>query len=75
MDWEEDNNNDEYYVPIQTRSGRIIFKPNSFGQSAAIALGLLTCQCNAFLQPSQPGAIETIKNELANVSIFKATMD
>ena len=41
MAWEGDNDNDEYYVPIQTISG----------------------------------SIEKIKNELANVSIFKATMD
>ena len=47
---EGDNDNDEYYVPIRTRSVRIIFKTNIFGQAAAIALGLLTFQCNAFLQ-------------------------
>ena len=64
MDREGDNDNDEYYIPIQTRSGRRIFKPNSFGQSAAIALGLLNFQFNAFLQNSRPGSIETIKNEL-----------
>ena len=51
-----------YYVPIQTRLGRIIVKPNSFGQADAIALVLLTSQCNAFLKTSWPGSIETIKN-------------
>ena len=72
---EGDNDNGEYYVPIQTRLGRIIVNPNGFVQSSAISLGLLTFQWNAFLQTSRPGSIETIKNELANVSIFKATMD
>ena len=52
---EGDNDNDEYYILIQTRSGRRINKPNRFGQAAAIALGLLTFQCNAFLQNSRPG--------------------
>ena len=46
-----------------------------FLQAAAISLGILTCQCNDFLQNSRPGLIETIKNELENVSIFKETMD
>ena len=55
--------------------GRIFVTPNSFGQAAAIALGILTFQCNTFLQTSRPGSIETIKKELSNVSIFKATMD
>ena len=62
MAQEGDNENDEYYVPIQTRSGQIIVKTNRFGQAAAIALGLLTCQCNAFLQNLRPISIETIKN-------------
>ena len=69
------NDIDEYCVPIQTRSVQRIVKPNNFEQEAAIALGLLTFQSNAFLQHSQPSSIETIKNELANVSICKATMD
>ena len=47
---EGDNDNDEYYVPIQTRLGRRIVNPNCFGQSAAISLGLLNFQFNAFLQ-------------------------
>ena len=72
---EGDNYNDEYYVPIKTRLVRRIFKPNSFVLADAIELGLLTCQCNSFLKTSRPGPIETIKNELENVSIFKATMD
>ena len=63
MDREGDNDNDKYYVPIQTRSGRRIVKPNCFGQAAAISLGLLTFQCNTFLQTLQPGSIDTIKNE------------
>ena len=75
MDREGDNDNDEYYGPIQTRSGRIIIKPNIFGQSSAIALGLLTFKWNYFLKKSRPCSIETIKNELANVSIFKSTID
>ena len=50
MDREGDNDNDEYYVLIQTRSGRIIVKLNRFGKAAVIALGLLNCQCNPFLQ-------------------------
>ena len=49
---EVDNDNDEYYVPIQTRLGRIFVTPNSFGQAAAISIGILTCQFNAFLQTS-----------------------
>ena len=57
------NENDEYYAPIQTRLGRRIVKPNSFGNVAAISIGLLTCQCSAFLQTSRPGSIETIKCE------------
>ena len=72
---EGDNGYDEYYVPIQTRLGRIIVNPNRFGQAAVISLGFLTFQCNSFLQNSQPGPIKTIKNELENVSIFKSTMD
>ena len=75
MTLEGDNDNPEYFVPIQTRSGRRIVKPNRFGQAAAISLGILTFQCNAFLKTPRPGLIETIINELANVSIFKATMD
>ena len=72
---EGDDDNNYYYVPIQTRSGRKIVKPTRFGQATAIALGLLTCQCSEFLQTSRPGSMETIKNELANVSIFKATIN
>ena len=75
MAWEGDNYNGEYYVLIQTRSGRKIVKTNRFGQAAVISLGLLTFQLNAFLQNSRSGSIETIKNELENVSIFKAIMD
>ena len=59
---EVDNDNDEYYVPIQTISGRIIVKPNRFGQASEIALGILTCQYNAFLKTSGPSSIETIRN-------------
>ena len=40
MDREGDNDNDKYYSPIQTGSGRRIFKKNRFEQAAAIALGL-----------------------------------
>ena len=47
---EGDNDNDKYYVPIQTRSDWIIVKSNRFGQESTIALGILTCQCNAFLK-------------------------
>ena len=68
---EGDNDNDKYYVPIQTRSVRRIVKPNRFVQAATIALGILTFQCNAFLLTSLTGSIETIKNELSNVSILK----
>ena len=75
MTREGNNDNDEYYVPIQTRSCRIIVNIDPFVQAATIALGLLTFQFHAFLQNSQPGSIETIKNELENVSIFKSTMD
>ena len=63
MYWEVDNDNDEYYVPIQTRSGKIIVQPNRVVQEAAIALGILTCQINILLQTSWTGSIETIKNE------------
>ena len=75
MDREGDNYNDEYYVRIKTISGRRIVNQNCFEQSAAIALCILTCQCIAFLQTSRPGSIETTKNELANVSVFNATID
>ena len=68
---EGDNGNDEYYVQIQIKLFRIIVKPNRFGQATAISLSFLNCQCNDFLQTSWPGSIETIKNELANVSILK----
>ena len=57
MAWEGDNENYEYYVPIQTRPGQRIVKPNRFGQSTAISCVLLTSQCNAFPQTSQPGSI------------------
>ena len=70
MAQEGDNGNNEYFVLIQTRLGRGIFKPNHFVQVSEIAIGLLACQCNNFLQASRPGSIETIKNELANLSIF-----
>ena len=63
MDQEGDNENYEYYEPIQTRLGRRIVKPNRFGQEDAIEIGILNCQCNAFLQNSWLGSIETIKNE------------
>ena len=72
---EGDNENDEYYVPTHTISGRRVFKPNRFEKAASTTLGLLTFQCNSFPQTSRPGSIETIKNEVENVSIFKATMD
>ena len=72
---EGNNDNDEYYVTIQNRLGWSIFKPNRFGKSAAIPLGILTCKYNACLQASRPGSIETTENELTNVSIFKETMD
>ena len=75
MSREGDNDNDEYYVPIQTKSGQIIVKPNRSGQTAAIALGLLNFKFNAFIKNSRPGSIYTIKNGLKNVSIFKATVD
>ena len=75
MAQEGDNDNDKYYVPIKTRSGWILIKPNFLGQAAKITFGLLNFQCNAFLQTLRPGSIDTIKNELANVSIFKVTMD
>ena len=41
---------------------RRIFNKNIFGKASAIEIGLLTCQGNYFLQTSQPGSIETIKN-------------
>ena len=63
MTREGDIGNDEYYVPIKTRLGWRVVKPNRFGQASTIALVLLTCRCNAFLQTSQPGSIEIIKNE------------
>ena len=62
MAQEGDNYNDDYYLLIQTRSNQIIFKPDSSGQASSIALGILTCQFNAFLQTSRPGSIEIIKN-------------
>ena len=65
----------EIMYQIQTIWGRIIVNPNRFVQAAAISLVLITFQCNAFLQTSRPSSIETIKNELSNVLIFKATMD
>ena len=55
--------------------GRRIIKPNRFRQAITIALVILTCQCNSFLKTSRPSSIKSIKNELANVSIYKATMD
>ena len=75
MAQEKDNEDDEYYVPIKNILIQRIVKTNRFGQAAAIALDILTCQSNAFLQTSRPGSIENIKNDLENVSIFKPTMD
>ena len=69
MDQEGDNNNDEYYVPIQNRSDRRIFRPNSFGQADTISPGLLTFQFNALLKNSRLGSIQTIKNELLYQSL------
>ena len=57
MAQERDNDNGEYYETIQTISDRVIFKPDRFGKASEIALGLLTCQCNDFLQTSRPGSI------------------
>ena len=74
MAQEGNNDSNEYYVPMRTILGRRIVKPKRFGQAAAISLGILNCQCNDFLQTPQPGSIETIKNELENVSTFKATI-
>ena len=55
--------------------GRRIVNSNRFKQPDTILLGLFNWQCNAFQQTSWPGSIETTKNELENVSIFKATID
>ena len=44
MTLEVDNDNDEYYVLIQTILVRIIVGSNIFGQATAISIGLLTCQ-------------------------------
>ena len=66
---EGDNDNYEYYLLIQTRSGQRIVKPNSFGQAAVIVLFLLTFQFNALLQNSRLGSIQTIKNELLYQSL------
>ena len=63
MAWEGDNYNDEYYVPIHTRLDGITVKRKRFGQQAAIAIGLLPCQCNALLQNSRPDSIKIIRNE------------
>ena len=68
-----DNDNYSCYVPIQTISGQIIVNPDRFGQAAAISLGLLTCQCNTFLQTSRPGSIETIKNNWQIYQSLKQT--
>ena len=57
-----DKYNDEYYVSIKNGPGQRIVKPNRFEKSAAIALGILTCQCNDFQKNSRPGSIKTIKN-------------
>ena len=43
MAQEGDNDNDEYYVRIKTRSDQKIVKTNRFGQAASIELGVLTC--------------------------------
>ena len=40
---EEDNDNDEYYLLIQTIYSKIIVRTNIFGKSSAIVLGLLNC--------------------------------
>ena len=58
MTLEVDNDNDEYYVLIQTILVRIIVRSNIFGQATAISIGLLTCQWNAFLQTLRTGSIE-----------------
>ena len=71
MSREGDNYNGEYYVPIKTRWCRRIVKANSFGQASAIEPGILTFQCNYFLQTLRLGSIETIKDELANISNLK----
>ena len=55
MDRDGDNENDDYYLPIKIISGKIIIKPNRFGQATAIEIGNLTFQCNTFLQSSHPG--------------------
>ena len=55
MSQEGDDDNDEYYVLIQTISGEINVRPNRFGQASTIALGLLNFQWHAFLQNSRPG--------------------
>ena len=49
-----DNYNDEYYVLIKTRSSQMIVQLNRIVQADAIALGLLTCKLNVFLQTSRP---------------------
>ena len=70
MTREGDNNNDEHYVPIKNKSFQTVVQTNLFEEVASISLGILTCK-----KTLRPGSIETIKNELENLSIFKATMD
>ena len=55
MDQEGNNEKDENDLPIQTRSGQRIVKPNMFRQASAIALGILTFKCNALLQNLRQG--------------------
>ena len=54
---EEDKEKDKYYVLTKNISGGRIVKPNRFGQSATIALGILTCQFNTFPQTSRAVSI------------------
>ena len=57
MTGEGDNENDEYYIPIETIAGQRIVKPNQFGQATIIEIGIITCKCNDFLKTSQTGLI------------------
>ena len=75
MAWDRYNDNDEYYVPIKTISGRIIFKPNILGLEGSMAIGNLTYQCNAFLQPSHLASIALPFTRRANLLILNNFMD
>ena len=72
---EGDNDNDEYYVPIQTISGQIFVNPNRFCTSSRNCTWSLKFSIHCFPTKLTTSFNKNHQKWIGNVSIFKATMD